>query len=79
MMTTNNEKMVTNELVLNTFDFSTLTKQQIEGLFTNFVGAKLVLTDCNGEETSFEVMEILNRETTYCDEFGTPIESEIVF
>lgn len=69
-----NTTMVMNKLELNTFDFSNLSRQQLEALFANFANAKLVLTDLNGVETSFEVMEVLNRETSYCDEFGIPVK-----
>ncbi|MFP5111858.1 hypothetical protein ACSU64_05700 [Bacillaceae bacterium C204] len=71
-----NEKMVMNQFTINTFDFSTLSREQLEGLFTNFVGAKLVLTDCDGKETSFSVMEVLERETQYCDSDGIEIYQE---
>ncbi|WML44059.1 hypothetical protein [Neobacillus sp. PS3-40] len=69
-----NEKMIMNQLTINTFNFSTLTNEQLEALFTNFVGAKLVITSPTSQEISFDVTEILNRETTFCDEFGIAIE-----
>jgi uncharacterized membrane protein len=73
-----NEKMVMNQLTINTFDFSTLSNEQLQALFTNFVGAKLVLTSPTGQEIIFQVTEILNHETTICDEFGIEIDKLIV-
>lgn len=68
------EKMVMNQLTVNTFDFSNLTKEQLEALFTNFVSASIVLTDCQGNNVSLQVTEILNHQSTLCDEFGVEIE-----
>jgi len=69
---------VMNQLTLNNFDFSTLSREQLEGLFKNFISARLVITDCQGNDTTFEVTEMFNRKTTLCDEDGYEIHKETV-
>jgi hypothetical protein len=73
-----NEKMVNVQLVAELFGFTTMTKQEVEGMLINNVKCEMVFTKPNGEQVKLEVFGDLQTENIQLlDEDGIEIHEEI--
>lgn len=54
------KKMMAGELEVLVADLTEMEKEKFISLFENYISARLVIMDCNGQEHEIEVGEILN-------------------